>query len=186
VSSVRNRLRAGWVTSACAKRHQGAIQLTVVDPSGAVINGADLELVNYDTNDTRKAETDSKGTYSFVNLPIGTYRLTCTKSGFAPKIYESVEVQAAVVNGLNVTLTVGAVADAVRVTATEIPVLVTSSNAVGTIVDMKQIEELPLQGRDITSLSRLVPGWTGTFNLAQCIIVIVLEIVFFKPLYEAI
>src|SRR5215831_13954905 len=88
---------------------QGTIQLTVVDPSGAVINGADLELVSYDTNDTRKGETDSKGTYSFVNLPIGTYRLTCTKSGFAPKIYEGVEVQAAVVNGLNVTLTVGAV-----------------------------------------------------------------------------
>jgi hypothetical protein len=52
----------------------------------------------------------------------------------------------------------------VEVSATASPVLEASSNMVGTTIDMKQIEDLPLQGRDLTQLSQLTPGYNGTWN----------------------
>lgn len=143
---------------------QGTIQISVQDPSGAVVPGAELNLVKTETNDTRQAASSGRGEYSFVNLEIGRYRLTVTKQGFTTKVFDSVVVQASQVNAVTVVLPIGATSDTVRVTADTTPVLETSSNSIGTVVDMKQIEDLPLQGRDLTAFSRLVPGWNGTFN----------------------
>ena len=143
---------------------QGSIQLTVQDPSGAVVPDADLTLVKIENNDTRTAKSSRSGQYSFVNLDIGTYRLTITREGFATKIFDRVVVAASQVDGLNAILSLGSASDTVRVSTDTTSVLETTSNSIGTVVDMKQIENLPLQGRDLTSFSRLVAGYTGTFN----------------------
>jgi len=143
---------------------QGTVVVTVDDSTGAIIPGATLTLTAVRTNDTRTAQSEKNGAYSFVNLPIGDYRLTIAKPGYATKIYDDVLVQASQATDLTAALSVGSASDTVRVTAESAPVLETSSNAIGTVVDMKQIEDLPLNGRDITSFSQLVAGYNGTYN----------------------
>src|SRR5580692_2696395 len=66
---------------------EGTVIVSVVDPSGSVVQGAQLELRDVATNDLRKAETQEKGTHTFVNLSLGKYRLTIKKTGFQAGIY---------------------------------------------------------------------------------------------------
>lgn len=143
---------------------QGTVQITVSDSSGAIVPGVRLELVELGSQDVRTAQTENKGAYTFVNLEIGTYRLTVSKSGYSTKVYQSVLVQAGQTTSIPVMMQIGQVNQAVEVTATNTPVLETSSNAIGLVVDMKQIENLPLQGRDLTAFSQLVAGYNGTYN----------------------
>ena len=143
---------------------QGTVQITVTDSSGGIVPDATLELVELGSQDIRTAQTESRGTYSFVNLEIGIYQLTVSKAGYSKKVFQSLVVQAGQTTSIRATLTVGQVNQSVQVTATSTPVLETSSNAIGLVVDMKQIEDLPLQGRDLTAFSQLVAGYNGTYN----------------------
>src|SRR5580692_9428661 len=86
---------------------QGTINVTVVDSTGAVVAGADLQLKDVTTNDTRTAVTGDRGSYTFVNLAIGIYALTVSKSGFDTTSLESVRASAAQVTDLTVTLKIG-------------------------------------------------------------------------------
>ncbi|HUX46047.1 MAG TPA: TonB-dependent receptor [Terracidiphilus sp.] len=148
---------------------QGKVQVMVEDASGAIVPQAALKLVALRTNDTRTATGSRAGTYTFVNLPIGLYQLTISAKGFATKVYSSVLVEASRTTTLTADLSVGETSQTVRVDAETSPVLEVSSNAIGTVVDMKQIEDLPIDGRDLTSLIGIVPGFSGangrgTFN----------------------
>lgn len=143
---------------------QGTILLTATDTTGAVVPGAQLELTDKSTNSVREGVSERTGTYTFVGLPIGTYSLKVSKQGYATQVLQSIVVQASQTTSVSAALTVGHVSEIVDVTGTSTPVLETSSNAIGMVVDMKQIEDLPLQGRDLTSFSTLVAGYNGTFN----------------------
>jgi len=143
---------------------QGAIVVTITDTSGGVVADATLTLVAQQTNDMRTAKAEHNGTYTFVNLPIGTYSLTVEAGGYARKIYDSILVQASQSTAVAATLAVGSTNDTVRVSGETTPVLETSSNEIGTVVDIKQIEDLPLNGRDLTAFSTLVAGYNGTYN----------------------
>lgn len=143
---------------------QGAVVVNATDVSGALIPEASLELRELNTNDTYRAVTDSKGSYTFVHLPIGPYQLSVIKAGYAKQVFEHIDVQASQTNTLTAKLPTGEVSQTVQVTADLTPVLESSSNELGLVVDMKQIEDLPLQGRDLTSFSSLVAGYNGTFN----------------------
>ncbi len=143
---------------------EGTVAITVTDPTGSVIPDANLQLVDVTSNYERDAVTQSGGNYSFVNLPVGTYRLTVSKAGFTSQVFQSILVQAARVTDVPAKLQVGATAQTVEVTDTASPVLEATSNMIGTTIDMKQIEDLPLQGRDLTQLSNLTPGYNGTWN----------------------
>ena len=61
---------------------EGTVTVTVLDPSGSVVPGAQLELRDLATNIVMKAEATEKGTHTFVNLPLGTYKLSVSKAGF--------------------------------------------------------------------------------------------------------
>jgi hypothetical protein len=143
---------------------QGTVEITVDDSSGAVVSGASLSIVALRTNDVRVAETAGNGTYTFVNLPIGTCKLTVAKPGYSTAVYDAVLVQASQITNLTTALSIGRSDQTVRVTAESTPLIETSSSAIGMVVDMKQIEDLPLQGRDLTAFSQLVAGYNGTFN----------------------
>jgi len=142
----------------------GTVTVTVLDPSGSVVQGAQLELRDLTTNDVRKAETQDRGTYTFVNLSLGKYSLKVTKSGFRTQEFTDVVVQAAQTTDISATLKVGAISETVEVSGGTAPLVETTSNAIGTTVDLKQIEDLPLNGRDLTQLSNIVPGYTGTWD----------------------
>lgn len=143
---------------------QGSVVVSVTDPSGGVVPGTTLTLVAQRTNDTRTATTSGSGGYTFVNLPIGTYTLTIAKTGYDKAVYDSVLVQASQTTSVAASLKVGATSQTVSVSAETTPLLDTSSNAIGLVVDVKQIEDLPLQGRDLTQFSQLVAGYNGTYN----------------------
>lgn len=148
---------------------QGKVEVTVQDASGAVLPGAGLKLVDSRTNDTRTAKGSRSGTYTFVNLPIGVYELTVSAKGFATKVYAAVLVEASRTTTVTAALSVGEANQTIRVDAASTPLLETSSNAIGTTVDMKQIQDLPIDGRDLTTLATIVPGYSGaggqgTFN----------------------
>ena len=143
---------------------EGTVTVTVLDPSGSVVPGAQVELRDLATNILVKAETTDKGTHTFVNLSLGTYRLSVSKAGFKTQTYDAVIVQAGKTTDISSSLAIGAVTETVEVTTTAAPLIETTTNQLGTVVDMKQIEDLPIQGRDLAQLSQLVPGYTGGQN----------------------
>jgi carboxypeptidase family protein len=154
----------GYATT-WAQITQGSISISVTDTSGAILQSAELALQDLATNETRAGTTSSAGSYTFAGLPTGNYRLTVTKQGFETQVFESVTVSATRVTDLKASLKVGAVSQQVVVSEEAVPVLETSSNAITGTVDMKQVEQLPLIGRDISSLSQLVAGYAGgTWN----------------------
>jgi hypothetical protein len=71
-------------------------------------------------------------------------------------------VQATKTTDITASLTVGALTETVVVSGGETPLVETSSSAIGTVIDLKQIESLPINGRDLTAMTQLVPGYTGT------------------------
>ena len=140
----------------------GSVAVTVVDPSGAVVPEAGLELLNLETNDDRKAVTSANGTYAFKELPFGRYKLVITKTGFATKSYASVQVQTARVTDINATLTLGGATETVTVLGGETPVVDATSSQLADTIDTKQVVSLPVNGRNIMSFAFLVPGWSNT------------------------
>lgn len=140
---------------------QGTVAVVVMDASGGVVPGAVLQLTDTATNDTRKGETHAEGGYTFVNLPIGVYQLSVSRLGYQNEIVAQVIVHAALTTDVNVALKVGRSNQTVEVSAGTASLLESSSNAIGTVVDLKQIEDLPLAGRDLTQLATYTPGYGG-------------------------
>ena len=136
----------------------GALHVTVQDNTGAAINGAQLELKDMGTNDLHKAATRGVGTAVLSFLNPAQYSLTVTKNGFQSKVYPSVTIQVNQVTDLTVKLEVGSASQSVTVSALSSPLLDTTSNTLATTVDLKQVDELPLAGRDAFGLAFLVPG----------------------------
>lgn len=141
---------------------QGTVNVIVLDATGAAVQGAKLQLQDTATNQIREAETQQVGSYSFVGLTAGTYKLTVTKAGFQTEVLDSVVAQSNRVTDVKVALKIGAAVEKVVVSESSTPLLETSSSAIASTIDMKQIEDLPLEGRDISSLAFLTPGFTGT------------------------
>ncbi|GAB4243330.1 MAG: hypothetical protein Kow00109_19090 [Acidobacteriota bacterium] len=149
--------------SSWGQETRGRVNVTVLDPQGAVIPGADLELVDLRTGEVRTGVTGDTGTFTFVNLPTGTYRLKISMPGFRETTYDQVTVSATKVTDITARLELGALTETVLVESAT-PILETSDVTIGSVIDLKEIEGLPLQGRDISELATIVPGYTGTWN----------------------
>src|SRR5687768_3719885 len=130
---------------------------TVTDPSGASVPNAEVTIQNVDTNQSRKTVTDSNGNYEFPFLPIGSYTLSVTATGFQTTNVGRFNLSVDQVARLPVSLTIGQAAQAIEVAASAL--LLQSENAtVGTVIDAKQVVELPLNGRSFVQLALLTPG----------------------------
>src|ERR1700676_3615245 len=103
-----------WLTlpftpSARAQQTLGGITGTVTDKSGGALTDTAVTIVSEQTKLSRTQKTNESGTYDFVNLPIGTYRVTFTREGFQTQAVPSILVQASRTATINATLEVGAV-----------------------------------------------------------------------------
>lgn len=135
---------------------------SVTDPSGAVVPGASVTLHNMDTNtDVVTVKTDSNGTYTATELPLGRYAVTVTADGFKKYVASDVILNVGEHRTLNVALAVGQVSEQVTVTASTIPVQV-SSGAQNTTITGTQIRELQLNNRNFEQLVALQPGVSST------------------------
>ena len=139
---------------------EGTVNVTVTDPQGAVVPGAEVRLVDPASGDTRVGKTTNGGTYSFPNLSVGDYRLEVNSTGFAPQQIPNVVVQATKTTDIRIQLVVGTQVQTVQVESAT-PVLETTNNAIGSVIDPKQVQTLPLAGRNLTQLARLSPGYVG-------------------------
>ncbi|HEX7959719.1 MAG TPA: carboxypeptidase-like regulatory domain-containing protein, partial [Terriglobales bacterium] len=144
---------------------QGKVNVTVLDQQGRVVPGAQLELRDLGTNDLRTATTPDAGTYSFVNLSIGNYKLTVSKPGFETQVVTPLVVEATRTSDVEATLRVGATSQTVEVQGQSTAVE-TTSNAVTTTITPEQIENLPLNGRNVAQFGSLTPGYVGGANNA--------------------
>jgi Carboxypeptidase regulatory-like domain len=135
----------------------GSVTGSVMDSSGAAIGEAQVTLTNLGTSEKRTQATGSDGLYSFVNLIPGDYRIDVEKAGFKHFIQANVAVQVNQASRIDAALAVGQVSETVEVTS-ETPLLQPETSSLGTVVDMRAANELPLNGRNIFNLTTITPS----------------------------
>jgi len=136
---------------------EGGILGVVLDASGAVVAGAEVTVTNLDTNLKKQAVSDATGNFEILALPRGPYSVTATFAGFKTWTLERTELTIGERKRIAPVLQVGEVSDKVTVEA-RVELLQTEKGSLETIVEQKQIVELPLNGRNPVELVRLVPG----------------------------
>ncbi len=136
---------------------------TVTDPSGAVIPGASVVLKNEQTGAEQASTTDESGNYRFSTLPPGSFRVSVTAAGFGSRTVEAV-LTTEQTQGVDVRLTPGSASETVSVTDTSGPLLNPDETRLQVTVSQKQVDELPLQNRNIYSIVTIAPGVTGFVN----------------------
>jgi Carboxypeptidase regulatory-like domain len=145
------------VQTAKADNLYAKIQGTVTDPTGAVLNGVKLTATNVDTGVAYASETKSDGLYVFLNLPIGTYKVTATSSGFRTFTATGITLVLDQIYALNIKMELGQVSEQVLVEASNVQVETTNTQ-LGTVMNGDTIVDMPLNGRNWTQLQLLQPG----------------------------
>ncbi|MGA8877728.1 MAG: carboxypeptidase regulatory-like domain-containing protein, partial [Candidatus Korobacteraceae bacterium] len=144
-----------------AQTFRGTILGSVTDTSGAVIPGTTVKVRNVDTGLERVTQTSADGSYNVPELPIGTYNVTCSQTGFETALTKGVVVNVAAESRVDVVLKPGQVSQQVEVTG-EVPQVDTTSDTLGGILTSKTIESIPVNGRDYTKLIYTNPGVAGS------------------------
>jgi len=140
-----------------AQTSYGSIVGTVTDASSSSIPGAAVTLTNLGTTEHRSAETDVSGSYQFVNLVPGNYKLEVEKSGFKHLTRDTVQVETQNVVRIDAVMQVGTVDQNLEVTA-ETPLLQTENAAEAQVVEGRIVTDMPLNGRNVFALIALAPG----------------------------
>ncbi|MFZ0661162.1 MAG: TonB-dependent receptor [Acidobacteriaceae bacterium] len=142
-------------------QYRASIQGVVTDPSGAIIPGATVTLVDKGTNKTLTATTNSSGTFVFNALPPDHFALTAEAKGFKKKVLPDVEIIPEQANTVNVQLEVGAASQTVTVSGTQQPLLDTATASISGTISSNQIQHMPSFGRDPFQLAQIAPGTFG-------------------------
>jgi len=150
-----------WLAPGAQAQYRAGIQGTVLDPQGAAVQGATVTVISNETGVSKQATTDANGVYTVPALGPGKYRVIIEKQGFKKKTLEDVQVAAEQMNSVNVTLEVGAVTEQVTVSASELPLLETSTGTISGTLTSRDVQALPSFGRDPFQLIRLAPGVFG-------------------------
>ena len=142
--------------SAFAQVTTGDIVGRVTDASGGVLPGATITIENAGTRDVRTAPTNESGDYAFNFLPIGVYTVKIELSGFRPRS-SRVTLSAGDRTRVDARLQVGTVAESITVTG-ESPLVQTDSSTVSTLINLKNVQDLPVNGRKFGRLIQAIPG----------------------------
>ena len=145
------------VATTIAQSPSATINGIVLDPSGAPIAGAQVVVVNDATGVQYNAKTNGEGIYVVPNLPPGPYRIQVSNSGFKTIIKPDIVIHVQDALAINFTLPIGAASEIVTVLG-GVSLINTESAAVGTVVDRKYVENMPLNGRSFQDLILLTPG----------------------------
>ena len=135
----------------------GTISGYVKDASGAVIPAAAVTAVSAEQQLTRSAVTDDTGFYNLLAMPSGVYDISITAPGFEKLMQNKVRLTLGENLRLDGTLKVGSVSSEVTVSSTATLVNTTSQTLSG-LVDDRRVQDLPLNGRNVMSLARILPG----------------------------
>jgi hypothetical protein len=153
-------LAAAFALNMWSQMVTGTITGSVTDPSGAAVAGADVKITGQQTGLVRAAKSDASGNFRFFLIPLGVYRLEASSAGFKAFRREGVVVEADRSLAVPVQLEVGGVTEIVEVKAGT-PLLEPNTSALGTVMDARKVEDLPLNGRNPLGLANLIPTVRG-------------------------
>jgi len=169
LTGMRARAKAGWMLAATmgilgglfpatnTAQTTSTIQGTVTDKQGLAVNHVELRLSSNATGTTQTVTSDDEGNYQFAAVTAGVYTLNVSHAGFTTRLFESLEVTLNRTLTFNVTLELGKIEETVNVSA-ELPLLDTSSSTSGATILPREIEDMPINGRNYLDLLQLVPG----------------------------
>jgi hypothetical protein len=148
----------GVVAVANAQTFRGGISGRVTDQSGGVLPGVNITATNTATGVSRTTVTSSTGDFSLPDLPLGTYTVEGTLEGFQPQKV-SVEVAVSKIAVVEIKLGVSTLSETVQVSGNS-TALDIQSTSLANVVSQKQVQDLPLNGRDFRRMLQLAPGVT--------------------------
>lgn len=154
--------------SALAQTPTGEISGVVRDPSGAAVPGATVSLTNENTGLSRETSTNEDGIYAAALLPPGAYSASVQAAGFRVSERTGLELSALQSLRVDFSLELGDITETVTAEAVQVD---TRTASQGMLVDDRRVRDLPLNGRNVTDLARLIPGlnrinttFTANFN----------------------
>lgn len=140
-----------------AQTQTATISGTATDPSGGALVGAKVQVTNVGTNVEQATVTDGQGRYEVADLPIGTYDIQASLSGFQTVTHKGVTLTVGAHPLVDFALPVGEATQNVTVEG-QVSQVETQSATVSSLVSQTQLEQLPLNGRNYTQLLELAPG----------------------------
>ena len=145
----------------------GSVVGKIVDPSGALVPGATVQLVSNRLSESRSQSTDSEGNFHFLLLPPGSYELQASQAGFAPLRLVDVDVLVTETVELKLHFQLAGVTTNV-VVSSEATMVQADSVALGRVVNQAAVAGLPLVTRNFTQIASLSPGvLTGVSNAGE-------------------
>jgi Carboxypeptidase regulatory-like domain/TonB dependent receptor len=141
-----------------AQEAGGSIVGIISDPSGAAIGSANVTIKNVATGGERAVVTNGDGLFAVPNLIPGKYLITVVSPGFSTAVVSDVGLVAGERREVNVSMKLGQTSDKVTVVSSEISDVQLASSELRGVIDSHTVNELPLNGRDWTSLTLLEPG----------------------------
>jgi hypothetical protein len=144
----------------------GAIEGTVTDNTGALVTGAQVILTNQNTGVSSDAVANSDGVFHFPALGPGTYQVAVSAAGFSTVTVANIELNAMSIRTVPVKLQPSTVTANVEVDATPSAVD-TDEPKISSVIDAKQIAELPIEGRNVYAVANQTPGVTGAGMMGQ-------------------
>jgi len=140
---------------------RGGLSGTVKDNAGRRLPGAHISAIQTATGLVRETVSSSSGTYNIPELPVGLYRVTCSAPGFQQTVFSSVEQTVGHTRTLDITLAVGSITQQVNVSGLTAQLDETTAT-LGARTEYEQVRDLPLNGRNWSTLTALAPGAVDT------------------------
>jgi Carboxypeptidase regulatory-like domain/TonB dependent receptor len=144
-------------TSSALAQSTATVQGTVTDSKGAVLPNATVIVKNRNTATERTTQTDSDGIYQVAAVPVGVYSIEVRVQGFKTQVADQVTLEVAKTVVQNFQMDVGAISEQVLVSS-DLPVIETATTSVGTVINQRTVQEIPLNGRHFVDLGLLIPG----------------------------
>src|SRR6266581_3654176 len=151
-----------FISSATASAQVTTADLvgTIKDTSGGVVPGVTVTLTNEATGVSRSVTTGDDGSYVFTSLPPGSYTLSAEAAGFRKVERTGVQLQVNQRAQVDLQLEVGSLGETIVIEGTA-PLLESQSSVLGSVIQEKQVQDLPLNGRNFVQLATLSPGVSG-------------------------
>jgi hypothetical protein len=159
------------LTSVIGQTVTSRISGTVKDSAEAVVSGATVTLTDNNSHEIKTVTTNEEGVFSFTDVRVGTYTVTAERANFKKKQVTGIAVHVDTPVVLTVVLEPGGVTETVSVTASEAQTLIRTEDAkLSTTIDVKQVQDLPLNGRNPINIAGGMAGVNTNTNVRQSVI----------------
>jgi hypothetical protein len=158
VVAIGRALLLGCLTSLAWGQAVTSVRGNVTDATGSAIPNAQVHLANPDTNTSRDTITNNEGSYELLQLAPGTYTLTVSANGFTAAERKDLRLQVNLPATADFRLQVAGATQKIDVTEAGAPMVNTADATIGNVFDTKQVEQLPIEARNVVELLSLQPG----------------------------